>query len=98
MILIETVPFLICGIWVFLIVLLYCEFGQRVADQFVMFDEGFERCDWNVLPMNMQRIYLIFLSDTQQTKYITCYFNLICTRGTFQSVCMNMNTERISKS
>ena len=63
-----------------------CESGERVTNQFDMIDDELGRCDWHKLPIKMQKMYLIFRSDTQQSKNITSYGNIVCTRETFKRV------------
>lgn len=72
--------------WVYGALFLNFEFGQRVTNQFGRFGAELEKCDWDTLPVGMQRMYVIFLSDTQQTVNIACYFNVSCTREIFQKV------------
>lgn len=57
-----------------------CEFGQKVSDQFEAFGKKLERCDWCLLPAEMQRMYLIFIAHTQQTPNVQAYGNILCTR------------------
>lgn len=72
--------------WAYGALFLVCEPGQRVTNQFEMFSEELQRCDWDELPIEMRRMYLIFLSDTQQPVNIACFFNVICSRETFKKV------------
>ena len=63
-----------------------CELGERVTDQFDQFGEELAQCEWNELPIEMQRMYLIFLSDTKHRLNIRSYGGIICTRETFKMV------------
>lgn len=72
--------------WMYVFNLLVCEPGERVASQFEQFGEELGRCEWNQLPIGMQRMYLIFLSDTQQPKNLRSYGGIPCTRETFKLV------------
>lgn len=83
---VETSNFGMMGFWAFSILFLFCEFGERVTDRFDMFGDNLQRCDWYKLPFKMKRMYLIFLSDTQQSKNITTYANILNTRETFKKV------------
>lgn len=71
---------------VFLLNLMICESGERVTDQFELFGVEFGRCEWNKLPIEMQRMYLILLSNTQHPKNIRSYGGIMCTRDTFKQV------------
>lgn len=72
--------------WVFALTFLFCEPGERVSNRFGMFGEELERCNWYELSMEMQRMYMIFLSDTQQTMNIQSYGGIQCTRDTSKRV------------
>lgn len=72
----------------FTVILIVCEPGERVTNQFEQFGVNLDQCKWNKLPIEMQRIYLIFLSDAQQPKYIRSYGGIVCTRETFKQACI----------
>lgn len=74
---------------VFAFLFLTCEFGGRVATQFDSLDQEVERCNWYALPIELQRIYLIFSLDVQQPKEIQSYAGLVCSRETFKHVIDN---------
>lgn len=84
--LIETFIVSISAIWIFGILFSICELGERMTYHFEMFGKELEQCDWHKLPIQMQRMHLIFLLDTQQPKNITCYGDILCTRETFKMV------------
>lgn len=71
---------------VFGLVFLACEICERVSTQFEMFGEELARCNWHKLSMEMQRVYVIFLKDTQQPANIDSYGGIQCTRITFKTV------------
>lgn len=72
--------------WVFVLFFLSCEPGERVTSQFELFGEELDRCNWYALPIKMQRIYLIFLCDSQQLRDIQGYGGIVCSRETFKKV------------
>lgn len=74
-----------CGI-----VFIACEFGERMTNDFERFDEELERCGWHLLPIELQRMYLIFLSNTQQPKTVHCYGGLVCSRETYKKVSIHI--------
>ena len=80
--------------WVFFYDSIICESGERVTDQFDQFGQEVERCEWNKLPIEMQRMYLIFLSDTQQPVNIRSYGGIICSRDTFKMVRIDLQIMR----
>lgn len=76
----------VLGSWVFGPLFVVCELGERMTYQFERFHQELERCDWHTLSIKMQRMYLVFVSDTQQTMNIACYGNILCLRDTFRKV------------
>lgn len=73
-------------LWIFVLILMTTEFGERVTYNFDQFGMEFDRCEWNNLPIKMQRTYLIFLLDAQQPKNIQSYGDIMCTRKTLKQV------------
>lgn len=83
----ETFAVALLASWVFGLSFVICEFGEHVTNQFDMFGQVLEQGDWYTLSIEMQRMYyLIFLSDTQQLKEVSCYGNILCARITFKKV------------
>lgn len=78
--------FMMLAFWIFGVLFLMCELGERVTNQFIMFGEENQQSDWHMLPIKMQRMYLVFLLDTQQPKNTCCYGRISCTRDTFKQV------------
>lgn len=83
---VEIVITTLFTIWVFVLTFLFCEPGERVSNQFESFGEELQRCNWYKLSMEMQRLYAIFLLNTQQPIIIESYGQLQCTRETFKRV------------
>lgn len=71
--------------WTFITLLLYCEFGERVMQQFNRFSEKLRQCNWYLFTIEMQRNYLIVLADVQQTVIIQGFVTE-CTRDAFKKV------------
>lgn len=76
----------IVAAWVFVVLFSICELGERMTYHFEKFDKELIRSDWYNLPVEMQRMLVVFLSDTQQPKNITCYGGVLATRETFKKV------------
>lgn len=72
--------------WIIVFNLVICEAGQRTTDQFDQFNKEFAQCNWNNLTVEMRRMYLILLSDTQQPKNVQSYGGILCIRETFKTV------------
>lgn len=66
--------------------LLMCEPGARMTADFARFEEELGKCEWYLMPIGMQRVYIIFLSDTQNSIEMTSYGRLVCNRETLKKV------------
>lgn len=95
---IEMGSTLVLIFWVFLFDIMVCEFGQWVAIRFEQFGEELEKCDWHLLPTELQRLHLIFLLNTQQEVNIQCYGGIPCTREISKKVMINGNHIFINKN
>lgn len=82
----EILVVLIIAIWVFGLVFFICDLGERITYHHDMFYRELERSEWNMLSTRLQRLYMMFLTDAQQSTYISCYGNVSCTRDTFKTV------------
>lgn len=63
-----------------------CEFGECMTERFSRFDDAFSRCKWYLFSMEMKRIYLIVLANTQQPSIVQSYGGIPCSRDSFKSV------------
>ena len=72
--------------WAFVMIYLYCEFGEMVTLQFNTFHELLCQCEWYRFPIDVQRMLVIFMLDTQQPASIRGYGNIECTRDAFKNV------------
>lgn len=69
-----------------------CDLGERVTNQFVMFDEELKQhCVWYLLPLDMQRTYLLCIGHTQNEPTFQCFGNIRCSRETFKKVSQNQS-------
>lgn len=58
-----------------------------VITQFNRFYDELCQCDWYLYSMEMQKMYSIFLKNSQQPAIICGYANILCTREVFKKVC-----------
>lgn len=72
--------------WAFAMIAFYCEFSQIMCDEFDLFNEELQNLDWHLFSVDMQRIFLMFILDTQQSTVVRGYGNILCTRETFKEV------------
>lgn len=54
--------------------------------QFRMFNEELWQRDWYLFPIELQRMLVIFMLDTEQSMIIRGYGNIKCTRDAFKGV------------
>lgn len=66
--------------------LLLCEPATRMSNHFDKFDEELHQCDWYLLPIELRRMYMVFLSETQNSIQITSYGGITCERETTKKV------------
>lgn len=59
-----------------------------MTNQFGLFGAEIGRCNlyWHSIPIEMQRMYLIFLSNTQNPTKMSSYGNIVCERETSKKV------------
>lgn len=67
-------------------IFLLCEPGEKMTTKFVMFGDELDRCNWYLLPINLQRMYIIFISDTQHPMKLSSYAGILCERGSAEKV------------
>lgn len=72
--------------WALSLVFCCCELGELVTNQFNMFDNELCRCDWYLLPIEVQRIFVIVMANAQNLMIIRGYGNIVCTRNAFKEV------------
>lgn len=60
--------------------------GYFCVKQFEMFDDELGQCDWYLLTIELQRMYMILLSETQNPKKISSYGGIACDRNTSKKV------------
>lgn len=76
----------VIAVLTFIFIFIACEPGERVTEAFEQFDDELMQCNWYLLPTVIQRLYLIFLVNTQQTIHFECYGGISCTRDTSKNV------------
>lgn len=77
--------------WMIIFVLLLCEPGTRMTNEFQAFGDELSQCEWYLLSIEMQRMYLIFSMDTQNPIKMMSYANIACERETSKKVHSNVN-------
>lgn len=77
-------------IWIFVIIFTLCEPGARMTSQFEAFNDELGQYHWYLLPIEIQRMYLIFASNTQHPVNIYSYGGFTCERKTLKNVIFEM--------
>lgn len=80
-------PPFICMICSLAAILIVCEFGHQLTSQFNRFDERLCHSKWYLLPMDLQKMLVIVMTNTQQPAYLHSYGNIELTRNSFKEVC-----------
>lgn len=68
---------------------------MMMTDKFEVFGEKIAACNWYLLPIEMQRMYLIFLANVQNPILMTSYGGITCERGTSKRVKKNLTHIRL---
>lgn len=71
---------------VFVLIYCLCELGQKVTSYFGAFNTELCRCHWYFFPMKVQRMLVVFISDTQQPVFIKSSGNILYTRKVLKKV------------
>lgn len=82
----EILPQLLSTIWSFVQLFFVCEIGERVSQEFEMFDETLYQSKWYLFPIELQRMLVIVVSNAQQSVFVQGFGNILCTRDSFKRV------------
>lgn len=63
-----------------------CTFGDLLTHQFNVFNDELCMCNWYLFPIDLQRMLLIFIINTQQPAIIHGFADTVCTRDAFKQV------------
>lgn len=72
--------------WSFILLFLFCEFGEQLTSEFNMFDEALCQSNWYSFPVYVQKLLLILMPNTQEPMLMQSYGNLVCARASFEKV------------
>lgn len=79
----------------FSIIFAFCELGSQVTNQFNALDEKLCQSIWYLLPIEVQRMILIFMLDAQHAMFLRGYGNIECTRNAFKNVRISMQIQKV---
>lgn len=66
--------------WAFAFIFFVCEFGEMCRNEFDMFNDAIGYCKWYSLPMEIQRMIVILMANSQRSTTIHGCGNISCTR------------------
>lgn len=84
--LVETIALVVILFAITTCIFTNCEPGAKMTGKFEKFSDEFEKCDWYALPIELQRKYLIFLSNTHAPIKMCSYAGIVCDRDTAKRV------------
>lgn len=73
--------------WSFSMVLIVCELGQRVSNEFSEISHIIEQFEWYLFSVEMQKRLPIIIINAQEAVVIKCFGSIISDRETFKKVC-----------
>lgn len=76
-------------------VFILCEPGARMIKHFEIFEENLSQFDWYLLPIDLQLMYMVFLSETQNGVKISSYGGIVCERNTSKLVRKKMQKKNV---
>ena len=71
--------------WSFVVMFIYCDFGERISCGFEAVHNGIEECDWYLFPIEMQKMLLIIMAADEPI-VLKGFANVVMTRETFKKV------------
>lgn len=71
--------------WSFVVMFIYCDFGERISCGFESVHNAIEECDWHLFPNEMQRMLLIIMAADEPV-VLEGFANVVMTRETFKKV------------
>lgn len=69
-----------------MLIFMFCEFGENLTSKCNQFDEKVGQCQWYLLPIEIQKIFLTVMANSQQPMIIRGYGNVFCVRNFFKKV------------
>lgn len=82
----ELISPLLYAFWSFAPIFMYCEFGNAVTDEFESFSDELCQCKWYSLPIELQKMMVVFIEGTQEPIIVRGFCNIVCIRDSFKKV------------
>lgn len=74
------------------IIIIICEFGQRMTNAFEQIDNKTGKFKWYLFPRKLQRMLLIILIKTQQPVELRCFGSVSATRENSKKVSFDLSS------
>lgn len=72
--------------WAFTLVLLSCELGSRISNEFEEINERIDQLKWYLFPLEMRRLMMMIEMNSQEWVGFACFGSIPCDRETFKKV------------
>lgn len=79
-------------VWIFsgfgalMLIFICCEFGQRFSNAYDELNDAVNRMDWYLIPIDLHRILLIVMINTQKPLDVNFFGSISCSREQFKRV------------
>lgn len=87
----EMSKFFVQLVWSFVIILMSCEFGQKLTNAFDQIDYEFCRFNWYKLPFDMWQMLPILIAASQKSIGLCVFGSISCEREDFKKVNNTLN-------
>lgn len=73
-------------LWVFVLLSIFCDFGQTLTDHFELLEAELYNCKWYLFPFEMQELFRFAMMNVQQLVAIQGFGNIEVSRETSKKV------------
>lgn len=70
----------------FVAIFIVCELGERFSNMFKLFSEELWSSNWYEFPIEIRRMFVMVLAESQQTVMIEGFASTLCARVSFKKV------------
>lgn len=77
--------------WSYIGIFIFCEFGERVTNEYIDVDNEINQLDWYLYPLRIQQFMIMTIAGSAQPVVIRGYGNCLCTRESFKNVSHKWN-------
>lgn len=72
--------------WSFAFIVLFCEFGATLTEQFEMLNDKLIQSNWYMFSIDVQRMFLMLILNSGKPTFIRGFGNVSCTRVALKKV------------